>query len=142
MKMRLRRRSTSIKPMHAASRFFSGKISLVDIRSDRERLAVRVPGAAHLELLQLRRHIEEIRADRPVALLCRSGHRSAIAARIARRHGLDSMSVAGGMRAWLTAELPVVWPCDFTPELHEQGEPHAPGDSSARTSWNRSNTGG
>ena len=121
--MVLRRRITAIKPTHAADRFFSGKISLVEIRSDRERLAVRVPGAAHLQLLQLlqlRRHIDEIRADRPVALLCRSGHRSAIAARIAKRHGLDCMSVAGGMRAWLAAELPVVWPCDFTPESHEQ----------------------
>ena len=142
MTMRLRRRIPSIKPTHAADRFFSGKISLVDVRSDRERMAVRVPGAAHIPLLQLHRRIDEIRTDRPVALLCRSGHRSALAARIARRHGLDSMSVTGGMRAWLTAELPVVWPCDFAPELHEQGEPHAPGDSSARTSWNRSNTGG
>jgi rhodanese-related sulfurtransferase len=117
-----RRHITSIKATYAADRFFSGKLSLVDVRSDRERLAVRVPGAAHLQLLQLRRHIDEIRADRPVALLCRSGHRSAIAARIAKRHGLDSMSMAGGMRAWLTAELPVVWPREFAPEPYEQGE--------------------
>jgi rhodanese-related sulfurtransferase len=115
--MRLHRRITSIKPPHAPDRFFGGRISLVDVRSDREHMTVRVPGAAHLPLLQLHRRIGEIRTDRPVALLCRSGHGSALAARIAKRHGLDAMSVAGGMGAWLGADLPVVRPRRFTPEM-------------------------
>jgi rhodanese-related sulfurtransferase len=115
--MRLRRRITSIKPPRAADRFFGGRISLVDVRSDREHMTVRVPGAVHLPLLQLHRHVDEIRTDRPVALLCRSGQRSVIVARMAKRHGLDAMSVAGGMKAWLAADLPVVWPHGFTPPV-------------------------
>ncbi len=100
----------SIAPARAANRFFSGAISLVDVRSDRERRAVRIPCAAHIPLPQLRRRIDEIRTDRPVALVCRSGHRSALAALIARRRGLDAMSITGGMNAWLSAGGPAVWP--------------------------------
>jgi rhodanese-related sulfurtransferase len=108
--MRPRGRTASIKPARAADRFFSGKISLVDIRSDHEHRAVHIPCARHIPLGQLRRRVDEIHTDRPVVLLCRSGHRSALATRIAERHGLDAMSVAGGMSAWLAAELPAVWP--------------------------------
>ena len=32
----------------------------------------------------------------------------------ARRHGLDAMSVAGGMRAWLSSGRPAVWPGEMT----------------------------
>jgi rhodanese-related sulfurtransferase len=117
----------SIEPAYAADRFFSGTISLVDVRSDRERKAVRIPCATHIPLPQLRRRIDEIRTDRPVALVCRSGHRSALAALIARRHGLDAMSVTGGMHAWLTVGRPAVWPRELTLER----QLHQPGKSSA-----------
>jgi rhodanese-related sulfurtransferase len=114
--MRLPRRVASIKPRRAADRFFSGTISLIDVRSDREYRAVHIPCARHIPLSQLRRRVDEIRTDRPVALLCRSGHRSALAASIAQRHGLDAMSVAGGMRAWLASGRPAVWPSETTLE--------------------------
>jgi rhodanese-related sulfurtransferase len=112
--MRPRHGVRSIEPARAADRFFSGSISLVDVRSERERRAVRIPCARHIPLPQLRRRIDEIRTDRPVALLCRSGHRSALATLIARHHGLDAMSVTGGMRAWLAAGRPAVWPREMT----------------------------
>jgi rhodanese-related sulfurtransferase len=123
----------SIEPACAADRFFSGAISLVDVRSDRERRAIRIPCATHIPLPQLRRRIDEIRTDRPVALVCRSGHRSALAALIARRHGLDAMSVAGGTSAWLTAGQPAVWPRELTLErqLHEPGKSRAAKGSSS-----------
>ena len=130
--MRLRR-VPSIEPTRAAERFFSGTISLVDVRSDRERRAIRIPCATHIPLPQLRRRIDEIRTDRPVALVCRSGHRSALATLIARRHGLDAMSVTGGMHAWLTAGRPAVWPRELTLErqLHEPRKSHAAKGSSS-----------
>jgi rhodanese-related sulfurtransferase len=118
--MRLRRPVASIKPARAADRFFSGTISLVDVRGDREHTAVHIPCATHIPLSQLGRRVEEIRSGRPVAMLCRSGHRSALATRIAQRHGLDAMSVAGGMSAWLAAELPAVWPHEIALEKHSR----------------------
>jgi rhodanese-related sulfurtransferase len=124
--MRRRRLVASIKPAPAADRFFSGTISLVDVRSDREHRTVRVPCATHIPLPQLRRRIDEIRTDRPVAVLCRSGHRSALATLIAQRHGLDAMSVTGGMRAWLTAGRPAVWPREMTLEMRSTSQPSPP----------------
>lgn len=114
LNMRLRRRMATITPARAADRFFSGTISLVDVRGDREHRVVHIPGATHIPLPQLRRRVDEIRSDRPVALICRSGHRSALAARITRRHGLDAVSVTGGVSAWLAAGLPAVYPREIT----------------------------
>ena len=134
----------SIKPARAADRFFSGTISLVDVRSDRERRAVRVPCATHIPLPQLHRRIGEIRTDRPVALLCRSGHRSALATLIAQRHGLDAMSVTGGMRAWLTAGRPAVWPREMTVEVPATTQPSSPLPTArgrGRASGDETNTG-
>jgi rhodanese-related sulfurtransferase len=73
----------SIEPARAADRFFSGAISHVDVRSDHERGTIRIPSATHIPLPQPRRRIDEIRTDRPVALVCRSGHRSALVTLIA-----------------------------------------------------------
>ncbi len=124
----------SIEPTRAANRFFSGAISLVNVRGDRERRAVRIPCATHIPLPQLRRRIEEIRTDRPVALVCRSGHRSALGALIARRHDLEAMSVTGGMSAWLTAGGPAVWPREpaLERQLHEPGKSRDAKGSSSR----------
>jgi rhodanese-related sulfurtransferase len=114
--MLLRRRIASITPARAADRFFSGTISLVDVRGDREHRAVHIPCTTHIPLPQLRKRVDEIRSDRPVALICRSGHRSALAVRITRRHGLDAVSVTGGLCAWLAAGLPAVYPHEITLE--------------------------
>ena len=37
---------------------------------------------------------------RPIAFICQSGRRSAMAATAARRAGLDAHDVSGGMTAW------------------------------------------
>lgn len=48
-------------------------------------------------------------ADRPVAVLCRSGNRSGQATRALLEAGhADVVNVAGGMLAWTEAGLPVV----------------------------------
>ena len=50
--------------------------------------------------------------DEPVAIICRSGNRSALIARMMSEHGgyTRVIDAAGGIRAWLDADLPVV-PC-------------------------------
>jgi rhodanese-related sulfurtransferase len=42
-----------------------------------------------------------------VAVICRSGNRSAAATRFLRRHGLDVVNVSGGMVAWERRGLPI-----------------------------------
>jgi rhodanese-related sulfurtransferase len=101
------RRIESIAPRHASDRFFTGEIVIVDVRTTSEYAQVRVPGAIHIPLPDVRSRLGELRGDRPVAFLCRSGHRSALAARRAAKERTGVLNVAGGMNAWLAADLPV-----------------------------------
>jgi rhodanese-related sulfurtransferase len=43
-----------------------------------------------------------------VVTICRSGHRSARAAALLASQGREVVNLAGGMRAWARAGLPVV----------------------------------
>ena len=79
---------------------------IVDVRTAGEYEQVRVPGAIHIPLPEVHSRLGELRADRPVAFLCRSGHRSAVAARRAAKERTGVLNVAGGMNAWLDADLP------------------------------------
>ena len=78
----------------------AGRLVLVDVREDGERARGFAPGSRHLPLGQLKQRLGELPADRPVAFICQSGCRSAMAATAARRAGLDAHDVAGGMTAW------------------------------------------
>jgi rhodanese-related sulfurtransferase len=100
------RKVKTTTPREASDRFFMGLLVIIDVRSDAEWRRVRVPGAIHIPLRQVARRLDEVRTDRPVAFLCRSGHRSTLAARRAARRRDDVASVAGGMNAWLAAGLP------------------------------------
>jgi rhodanese-related sulfurtransferase len=104
--MRFPRSAKTVTVAAAADRFFTGRLTIVDIRSDAEFARARVPGATHIPLGQLRRRLPEVRSDRPIAFLCRSGHRSALAARGAAKRRADVASVDGGMDAWMAADLP------------------------------------
>lgn len=102
------RRSRSIDVAEAARLLAAGEIVLVDVRELAEWKAGRARGARHLPLSGLGRRLDSLgHGGKPVAFMCRSGHRSALACRTARRHGLDPIDVRGGLAAWQRAGLPV-----------------------------------
>ncbi len=101
-----RLRIETITARAASDRFFSGELVLVDVRSHQEYERVRVPGAVHIPLHEVRGRVAELRTDHAVAFLCRSGHRSAVAARRAAKQRPDVLNVTGGLNAWLAAGLP------------------------------------
>jgi rhodanese-related sulfurtransferase len=78
----------------------AGRLVLVDVREDAERARGFAPGSRHLPLGQLKQRLGELPTDQPVAFICQSGRRSAMAATAARRAGLDAHNVSGGMTAW------------------------------------------
>lgn len=60
-----------------------------------------IPGARHIPLNDLRARVTEVPRDRPVVTYCRSGHRSYVASRILRQHGVnDTYNLSGGMAVW------------------------------------------
>jgi rhodanese-related sulfurtransferase len=100
-------RSKSLTPSDAAAGLARGELQLIDVREPSEVSEARVKGARHIPLGQLSGKLGELDRDRPVAFVCRSGSRSAIATRTASKAGLDAANVKGGVIAWERAGLPL-----------------------------------
>lgn len=84
---------------------------LVDVREIEEWNAGHAPKAVHIPLGDVEASLDRIKREadgRPIAIICRSGTRSAQAARIATDGGIANVvSIPGGMRAWVDAGQPV-----------------------------------
>ena len=81
---------------------------IVDVRDPYEWHAGRIDGAVHITLQQLAARLAEIDRATPVAVVCRSGNRSALATDWLRRQGVDAHNVNGGVIAWQLHGLPLV----------------------------------
>jgi rhodanese-related sulfurtransferase len=81
---------------------------LLDVRGDEEWRAGHAPKAKHLELGQLSTRLGELPTGRTVVTICRSGMRSASAAKTLSQHGIPAATLSGGMQAWQRAGEPVV----------------------------------
>ncbi len=81
---------------------------LLDVREDAEWRAGHAPGARHIPLSRLPARMKDLPPRRTVITVCRSGHRSTMAARLLAREGREVISLSGGMHAWARAGLPVV----------------------------------
>lgn len=86
-----------------------GHLSVLDVRDPGEWEAGHLEGALHMPFYTIEQHLDRLDATRPLAVICGSGQRSAIAASILQRHGFQHIfNVIGGMEAWEKAELPEV----------------------------------
>jgi rhodanese-related sulfurtransferase len=103
----LERRPAALTATQAHQAVVDGAV-LLDVRERDEWRAGHAPQARHLVLSQLQDHLGDLPTDRPIVTVCRSGRRSAIAARQLARHGYSAADLTGGMNAWATAGLPVI----------------------------------
>jgi rhodanese-related sulfurtransferase len=86
----------------------AGELIILDVREVDEHAFTRVPGVPLLPMSELLDRIDEIPIERPLALLCRSGSRSAQVADYLTEQG-DHGEVAnleGGIIAWAAEGLP------------------------------------
>ncbi|MBX7269676.1 rhodanese-like domain-containing protein [Micromonospora sp. Llam7] len=82
---------------------------LLDVREDDEWTAGHAPGAHHLPMMELPARLAEVPTDGDVAVICRSGGRSAQVVAYLMRNGWDQVrNVAGGMGDWAAAGRPVL----------------------------------
>jgi rhodanese-related sulfurtransferase len=83
---------------------------LLDVREPCEWQAGHAPGAVHLSLSALAAGagLPPRAQGRALMVICRSGSRSRRAAELLAARGADAADVAGGMREWARAGLPVV----------------------------------
>ncbi|OHC87815.1 MAG: sulfurtransferase [Sideroxydans sp. RIFOXYB12_FULL_59_6] len=84
---------------------------LLDVREPSEYAAVHAVNAKLMPLGQVGMRLQELAAykDKPVAVICRSGRRSAQAVAILQEAGFTKVvNVQGGTSAWVEAGLDVV----------------------------------
>ena len=96
-------------------------IVIVDVREPAEYAVGHIPGATNIPRGVLEFRIASVdgldglsdddRLQRPIALYCRSGGRSALAADTLRSMGYTNVrSIHGGFKAWQSQDLPVAIP--------------------------------
>lgn len=87
-----------------------GAAVLVDVREDREWVAGHAAGAVHIGKGVIERDIERLYPDpeTPLYCYCGGGYRSALVAEALQKMGYTKVySVAGGIKAWAEAGLPL-----------------------------------
>jgi hydroxyacylglutathione hydrolase len=87
----------------------TGKLRVLDVRREGEWDAGHIEGATWWPLDNFKVSPPEIDRDAPVAVHCKSGYRSMIAASLLQRAGFKRlMNVTGGFDAWQQSNLPFV----------------------------------
>lgn len=95
----------SVKELHR--RLASAEApAVLDVRDETEWRSGHIPGAQHIHVADLPRHLNETPLDQPIAVICRSGHRAAIAASIVSALGRPTIAVRGGVGDWIAAGYP------------------------------------
>ena len=83
-------------------------LQIVDVRTAGEYERGHIPGATSLPIQSFQRDYPNLGLDpdRPVAVICRTAHRSVPAVRLLNSKGYDAFQLAKGMNAWWNAGLP------------------------------------
>jgi hydroxyacylglutathione hydrolase len=96
------------KPEQLRSAIENGQTTLLDVRAATEFRAGHIAQARHHFLGTLPKSLGRLDRGKPVIAQCQSGARSAIAASFLQRAGFQVTNLAGGIKAWMDAGLPVV----------------------------------
>jgi rhodanese-related sulfurtransferase len=95
-------------PVVQPAALIAGGAVLLDVREPEEWEAGHVPGALFIPMGELGDRIGELPAGGEVVVMCRSGHRSAMATRALREVGITATNYEGGIIAWAARGGPVV----------------------------------
>lgn len=105
--MHLFTRTQTIDAANTADLLAARSVVVVDVRQNAEWKTGHIQNAIHIPLTQLSNRLHELPRDKTIVTVCRSGHRSALAARTLTRAGHDVRNLRGGMNAWARASLPL-----------------------------------
>ena len=84
-------------PIAAPSLDLDG-VQIVDVRTAAEFAQMRLPGALHIPVEELRDRLATLDPAAPTAVICQSGLRAHVGARILKQHGFsDVVNITGGM---------------------------------------------
>lgn len=95
--------------VHTAGEASAEGAVLLDVREDDEWAAGHAPNALHLPISRLgAEYAAALPSGQRILAVCKVGGRSAQATAVLAQAGYDVINVAGGMKAWEAAGLPVV----------------------------------
>lgn len=103
--------SGTLSPQNAVQRINREKGVVVDVRDANEFASGHITNAKNVPLEQLQERLPQVVKNKavPVILVCDGGARAVRAQLVARQLGYDKAeAMAGGMKAWRSASLPVV----------------------------------
>jgi rhodanese-related sulfurtransferase len=101
------------------------QFQVVDVRYPNEWEAGHIDGAVHIPGDYVFDRVDELDPARPVVTVCRSGSRSAEAAKDLLSEGFDVQNLEGGMDAWVAVGLPI---CTDDGRPARLAEPEPPPD--------------
>ena len=97
----------SLEPARVEELVAAGEAQLIDVRQPEEWERGRIAGSIHIVLEEITARAGEVARDRAVVFACRGGNRSGMVADAFRGDGFDAYNMAGGLRAWEEAGLPL-----------------------------------
>lgn len=80
---------------------------LIDVRTPEEFTSGHIDGSVNIPVEEMQGRLDEIPGDAPIVVYCRSGNRSATAARILTDAGYAPVYDLGGIQDWVAEGLPV-----------------------------------
>ena len=92
-------------PQRAAELLRTREAVVLDVRERVEWKLGHIRGSIHIPLGELAGRADRLPRDRTIIAVCRSGNRSAAAARALQRAGYRVENLSGGMRRWERAGL-------------------------------------
>lgn len=101
----------SLSPMDATQLMNHAHAVVIDIREDKEIEGGSIVNAIHIPLGDLANQLKKIEKfkEKPVIIVCRSGHRSNSALNTLRKNGFQKLyNLRGGIVAWQKDGMPLV----------------------------------
>ncbi len=99
--------SLEVTPEQTQNALVDDSAQVIDVREPHEWDAGRIEGTIHVELGELGANAAKVDTDRPVIFYCLVGSRSMMAAQAFRGVGIDSYSMAGGIKRWVDEKRPI-----------------------------------
>ncbi|OLN24087.1 rhodanese [Domibacillus antri] len=75
-------------------------LSIIDVRETEAAAAGKIPGAVNIPLGLLEFRLQDLDKSKEHIMVCRSGGRSSMAAKLLENHGYQVVNMAGGMMEW------------------------------------------
>ena len=81
---------------------------LIDVRTPEEFASGHIDGSVNIPVEEMQGRLDDVPSDVPIVVYCRSGNRSATAARILTEAGYAHVYDLGGIQDWVAEGLPIV----------------------------------